>query len=117
MRSFIATHLREPGRPRRRPQGFHPSLARAAGSEHRRVFRMSEKFQSTYDRLCKHARETAILNSMQGLLGWDERTKLPPAGGEYRAEQMSYLAGLIHKKQTAPEVGEGLNQVMESPPA
>src|SRR3954451_21848864 len=76
---------------------------------------MSDKFQATYDRLCNHAREAAILNSMQGLLGWDERTKLPPAGGQYRAEQMSYLAGLIHKKQTAPEVGEWLAELIDSP--
>src|SRR6266850_7799601 len=76
---------------------------------------MSEKLQATYDRLCAHAREAAILNSMQGLLGWDERTKLPPAGGEYRAEQMSFLAGLIHKKQTAPEVGEWLAELIDSP--
>ncbi len=76
---------------------------------------MSDRYQATYDRLCQHAREAAILNSMQGLLGWDERTKLPPAGGEYRAEQMSYLAGLIHKKQTAPEVGQWLAELIDSP--
>lgn len=69
---------------------------------------------STYDRLCTHAREAAILSSTQSLLGWDERTKLPPAGGEYRAEQMSYLAGLIHQKQTAPEVGEWLAELADS---
>jgi carboxypeptidase Taq len=60
-------------------------------------------------------REAAMLNSMQGLLGWDERTNLPPAGGEYRAEQMSYLAGVIHKKQTAPEVGDWLADLSDSP--
>jgi carboxypeptidase Taq len=76
---------------------------------------MIDKNQATYERLCKHTREAAILNSMQGLLGWDERTKLPPAGGEYRAEQMSFLAGLIHKKQTAPEVGEWLAELIDSP--
>src|SRR3954447_18839772 len=76
---------------------------------------MNDRYRAAYDRLCTHARETAILNSMQGLLGWDERTKLPPAGGEYRAEQMSFLAGLIHKKQTAPEVGEWLAELIDSP--
>jgi carboxypeptidase Taq len=71
--------------------------------------------RTTYDRLCKHTREVAILNSTQSLLGWDERTKLPPAGGDYRAEQMSYLAGLIHRQQTAPEVGEWLTELRDSP--
>lgn len=74
----------------------------------------NDKARSTYDRLCTHAREVAILSSTQSLLGWDERTKLPPAGGEYRAEQMSYLAGLIHKMQTAPEVGEWLTELAGS---
>ena len=84
---------------------------------------MLRRTMTTDDRLLKlrtndsatHAREVAILTSTQSLLGWDERTKLPPAGGEYRAEQMSYLAGLIHKKQTAPEVGEWLAELADSP--
>ena len=71
--------------------------------------------QTTYEKLCAHAREVALLNSTQSLLGWDERTKLPPAGGDYRAEQMSYLAGLIHRKQTAPEVGDWLTELAASP--
>jgi carboxypeptidase Taq len=76
---------------------------------------MTDAFRSTYDALCAHAREVALLTSTQSLLGWDERTKLPPAGGDYRAQQMSYLAGVIHKKQTAPEVGDWLAELAASP--
>jgi len=76
---------------------------------------MTQNFQATYDKLCAHAREVALLSSTQSLLGWDERTKLPPAGGDFRAQQMSYLAGAIHKKQTAPEVGEWLAELAGSP--
>jgi carboxypeptidase Taq len=71
--------------------------------------------QSTYDRLCAHWREVALLRSTQSLLEWDERTKLPPAGGEYRAEQVSHLAGLVHRLQTEPSVGEYLSELLESP--
>ena len=71
--------------------------------------------QSTFDLLCAHAREVALLRSTQALLEWDERTKLPPAGGEYRAEQVSYLAGLVHRRQTEPMVGEYLAELLESP--
>jgi carboxypeptidase Taq len=74
----------------------------------------NDRAHATYEKLCTHAREVAILNSTQSLLGWDERTKLPPAGGEYRAEQMSYLAGFTHKKLTAPEVGEWLTELADS---
>lgn len=70
---------------------------------------------STYDRLVAHAREIALLTSTRSLLEWDERTKLPPAGGEYRAEQVSYLAGLVHRKTTEPAVGEYLAELIESP--
>ncbi len=68
-----------------------------------------------YESLCTHVREIAILNSVESLLGWDERTKLPPAGGDYRAEQISYLAGVIHKKLTAPKVGEWLAELADTP--
>src|SRR5882757_8745433 len=75
---------------------------------------MADRIQTTYEKLCTHAREVAILNATQSLLGWDERTKLPPAGGDYRAEQMSYLAGLTHKKLTSPEVGDWLAELADS---
>ena len=71
--------------------------------------------QSTYEELCSHARETAILSSVQAVLEWDERTKLPAAGGEYRAEQVTQLAGLIHEKQTSSQVGEWLEMLATSP--
>ena len=71
--------------------------------------------RSSYDRLCAKAREVGLLASAQSLLTWDERTKLPPAGGEYRAEQVSYLAGLIHRRQTDPEVGGLLDELLASP--
>jgi carboxypeptidase Taq len=68
----------------------------------------------TYEQLCTHAREVALLSSTQELLEWDERTKMPPAGGAYRAEQVSYLAGLIHKRETEPEVGHWLTELAGS---
>jgi len=70
---------------------------------------------ATYEQLCNHAREVALLGSIQELLEWDDRTKMPPAAGAYRAEQTSYMAGQVHQKQTAPEVGEWLAELMESP--
>ena len=67
-----------------------------------------------YDKLCQDARETALLGSIESLLGWDERTQMPPAAGDYRAEQMTYLAGLIHERRTSPRIGEWLNQLLET---
>ncbi|MDZ4658015.1 MAG: carboxypeptidase M32 [Bythopirellula sp.] len=69
----------------------------------------------TYSLLCSHVREATILASIQELLEWDERTKMPPAGGAYRADQAAYIAGLVHQKQTAPIMGEWLAELADSP--
>jgi carboxypeptidase Taq len=75
----------------------------------------SDVIHTTYDRLCAHVRELALLASAESLLEWDERTTLPPAGGEYRAEQISLLAGLVHQRETAPQLGEWLAELTDSP--
>jgi carboxypeptidase Taq len=70
---------------------------------------------TTYEKLCRHARETALLGAIESLLGWDERTMMPPAAGEYRAEQMTLLAGMIHRRQTDPKLAEWLSDLAASP--
>ena len=70
--------------------------------------------QATFEKLCDHARETALLESISGLLGWDERTKMPPAAGAYRAEQITYMSSLVHRRQTDPQLGEWLDELAES---
>ncbi len=66
---------------------------------------------STIDDLCRYRRETALLAATEALLGWDERTYLPPAAGEYRAEQMTLLAGMIHRRETDPRLGDWLGEL------
>ncbi len=70
---------------------------------------------TTYHLLCDRAREATMLGAIQQLLEWDERTKMPPAGGAYRADQAAYLAGILHQKQTDPQIGDWLEQLSESP--
>ncbi len=71
--------------------------------------------QETFDLLCQHVKETALLRSASELLQWDERTKLPAAAGAFRAEQITYLSGLIHARQTDPKIGEWLGELADSP--
>src|SRR6187551_2332777 len=59
-----------------------------------------------FDELCSLARESALIESIEANLGWDERTYMPPAAGEYRAEQMTFLTGLAHKQRTSKRLGE-----------
>ena len=61
--------------------------------------------QQIFERLVQHARETALWVTTESVLGWDERTKMPAAAAEYRTEQITFLAGVIHARRTDPRVG------------
>ena len=74
-----------------------------------------EDHHPAYNRLCAYVRQTALLESTAEILGWDERTMLPPSGGDYRAEQVAHLSGLIHERQTDPVVGQWLDELADSP--
>jgi carboxypeptidase Taq len=68
-----------------------------------------------FEELCRLTREAALVESVEALLGWDERTYMPEGGGEYRAEQMTFLSGLAHQKRTNPRLGELLGELTASP--
>ncbi|MCA9270205.1 MAG: carboxypeptidase M32, partial [Planctomycetales bacterium] len=76
---------------------------------------MADSAATTFDKLCAYARETALFDSINGLLGWDERTKMPPAAGEYRAAQMTHVAGIVHRRNTDPVLGGWLEELAASP--
>lgn len=68
----------------------------------------------TYTQLCDFVRETAMLESIEALLGWDERTYMPVAAGAYRAEQITYLSGKIHQRRTDPRLNDWLGSLAAS---
>jgi carboxypeptidase Taq len=70
--------------------------------------------KSLYEELCSLAREAALIESIEALIGWDERTYMPEAAGEYRAEQMTFLTGLAHQKRTQKRLGELLSELAGS---
>lgn len=76
---------------------------------------MTQNNQQLFDDVCNHARCTTMLASISGLLEWDERVYLPPAGGEYRAEQCTYLAGTMHERWIDPKFGDALAALSDSP--
>ena len=69
---------------------------------------------AAYDHLRRHAKETALLRAIDGLLSWDQQTYMPAGASDYRVEQMSYLAGMVHARQTDPRVGEWLAELAGS---
>ncbi len=71
--------------------------------------------QTRYENLCQRVRETALLQSTSALLEWDQQTNLPSQADDYRCQQLTFLAGEVHRRRTDPELGELLNQLSDSP--
>ena len=69
--------------------------------------------QQRFDAVCARAREAMILHSTADTLEWDERTGLPIAAGEYRAQQVSTLRALVHQRRTDPVYGENLLSLVQ----
>ncbi len=67
-----------------------------------------------YQWLVEHSLETAYMKSMSRLLGWDQRTHIPPKGHPHRHNQFGMLAKWIHARATDPRLGEALARVEAS---
>lgn len=52
-----------------------------------------------------------MVNSISGLLVWDQSVNLGPDGFDYRGEQLAFLNALSHEKATAPEIGAWLSTI------
>jgi carboxypeptidase Taq len=76
---------------------------------------MPARHDDVYRQLCQYARETALLAAAESTLAWDERTMLPAGGAEYRTEQLTLLAGMLHRRRTDARLGEWLAELAESP--
>ena len=74
---------------------------------------MTLSASAEYQQVTSRFREWSLLNSCASLLGWDERTYLPPAGVGHRAQQMTLLARMSHEALTSPELG-GLIEKLET---
>jgi carboxypeptidase Taq len=60
---------------------------------------------SNLEDLRERLAEISDLGRARALLGWDERTQMPPAGAEVRAEQVATLARIRHQKLVSDELG------------
>jgi carboxypeptidase Taq len=76
---------------------------------------MAQNYDRLYEEICDHARRTSMLMAVTALLEWDERVYLPSHGGEYRAEQCTYLAGMMHERWIDPKFGDSLAALADSP--
>jgi carboxypeptidase Taq len=76
---------------------------------------MAEDHQKAYQLLLDLSREIHLLNTSMSLLDWDQKTYIPRGGVQNRGNQLALLAGISHQKATAPEIGELLKQLEDSP--
>lgn len=67
-----------------------------------------------YDELLRRIKERGLLDSVGSVLGWDERTHMPPHGSAHRAEQMALVARLGHQALSDPAIGKLLSDVESS---
>ncbi len=70
--------------------------------------------QETFQNVVDHVRETKLLGSIGALLEWDQQTKLPVKASAYRSEQVAYLAGKVHERETDARFGDWLGELAES---
>ena len=63
------------------------------------------------ERLKARLADRHSLDELTGLLAWDQRTMMPPAGGRHRANHMGLLQRLSHELLTDPEVGALLDEL------
>ncbi len=56
-----------------------------------------------WNRLGAYLKETQILGSIQNSLYWDQNTSMPKSGASWRSEQLTYIAKVLHKRNSSDE--------------
>ena len=72
------------------------------------------KSKKQFEELRQHVAQTNLLTATKALLEWDQQTKLPPSGNDFRSEQITHFAGEIHRHQTDERLGDLLEQLSDT---
>jgi len=73
----------------------------------------TEKTQKTYEQLFNFSKEIKLLESISMLLEWDQETFMPKEGSVLRGDQISLMAGMIHKKRTSSTFRSLLEELID----
>jgi len=65
--------------------------------------------ETAWNKLGAYLKETQILGSIQSTLYWDQNTTMPKEGSNWRAEQLTYIAKKLHKRNSSQEFGDLIN--------
>jgi carboxypeptidase Taq len=66
---------------------------------------------STYLELKERLAKIHDLGQVEGLLGWDQQTKMPPNASDVRAAQIATVVGIQHEMFASDETGRLLDQL------
>jgi carboxypeptidase Taq len=61
--------------------------------------------------LLEYVQEIVDLSSLAALADWDQQTAMPDGANEVRGHQMATMSGLVHDRQTSPQLGELLKSL------
>jgi len=64
---------------------------------------------NAWNRLGAYLHETQILGSIQNTLYWDQNTIMPREGATWRAEQLTYLAKILHERTSSSILSDLIN--------
>lgn len=67
-----------------------------------------------YEAYKSQMRKAADINYASAVLSWDQECYMPEKGAEFRAQQLSTLAGLAHEILTSENLGQTLNELSEA---
>ena len=59
--------------------------------------------ETQWNKLGAYLKETQILGSIQNTLYWDQNTGMPKKGASWRSEQLTYIAKVLHKRNSSEE--------------
>ncbi len=62
--------------------------------------------ETEWDKLGAYLKETQILGSIQSTLYWDQNTGMPKKGASWRSEQLTYIAKMLHKRNSSEEFSD-----------
>ena len=62
--------------------------------------------ETEWNKLGAYLKETQILGSIQSTLYWDQNTGMPKKGASWRSEQLTYIAKILHKRNSSEEFSD-----------
>ena len=69
--------------------------------------------ETKWNKLGAYLKETQILGSIQSTLYWDQNTGMPKKGASWRSEQLTYIAKILHKRNSSKEFSDLIKGAQE----